>query len=126
MKKLLNFIFLLAMIACNAQSSSSIITAVEFKEKIESIKNVQIVDVRTPQEIKNGYIKGARFIDINNADFRSNISQLDKSRPVLVYCAAGGRSANAAKYLEKEGFKEVYDLQGGFGAWRNNNFPVEK
>jgi rhodanese-related sulfurtransferase len=44
---------------------------------------------------------------------------LDKNKPVLVYCAAGGRSASAAKDLKKAGFKKVYDLEGGYDAWED-------
>jgi rhodanese-related sulfurtransferase len=52
------------------------------------------------------------------SDFAQKIAKLDKNRPVMVYCAAGGRSASAASQFKKLGFAKVYDLDGGMGAWK--------
>jgi rhodanese-related sulfurtransferase len=79
----------------------------------------QLVDVRTPGEWSEGIITGARLMDFNGSEFRSELSSLDKDRPVYVYCAAGGRSHKAYEMMKEMGFKEVYDLDGGMGAWRN-------
>jgi rhodanese-related sulfurtransferase len=89
----------------------------EFK-KLMNDKNAQILDVRTANEVAQGKIQGSLNIDYFKADFMEIAkSKLDKNKPVLVYCAAGGRSATAAKDLKKAGFKSVYDLEGGYDNW---------
>ena len=98
------------------QSINKILSAKEFKEKL-SDESIQLVDVRTSPEIEGGKIENSIQIDFNGADFKSELAKLDKSRPVMVYCASGRRSANTAKTLQSLGFKEVYDLEGGFNGW---------
>ena len=49
---------------------------------------------------------------------------MEKSKPILVYCASGGRSSQAAAILAKHGFMEVYNLEGGLYGWQNAGFPV--
>ncbi|MCO6499413.1 MAG: rhodanese-like domain-containing protein [Vicingus serpentipes] len=77
----------------------------------------QVLDVRTPEEWSSGIIKGAIKINFYDQDFKSQISKLDKQKPVYVYCKAGGRSSEAAKQLQAEGFLQVYNLLGGITAW---------
>ncbi len=85
----------------------------------------QVLDVRTPEEWASGVIAGARFIDFNAGGFKAAApTQLDKARPVYVYCAAGGRSYRASKQLKELGFTEVYDLVGGMEAWREAGLPT--
>ena len=83
-----------------------------------NLENVQIIDVRTPEEFADGHIQNAVNIDYFSKSFSVNISKLNKQKTVLVYCAAGGRSATAAKELKKLGFKKVYDLTGGYDDWK--------
>lgn len=79
---------------------------------------VQLIDVRTPREYNAGHIDGAVLLDISKRDvFNNGIDALDKNRPVLVYCAVGGRSAAAAKLLADKGFSQIVDLNGGINAW---------
>jgi phage shock protein E len=85
----------------------------EFKQLMKSNEAV-IMDVRTPAEISDGYIKGASvFVDVNDADFLKQISKLDKNKTYLLYCRSGMRSKNAGNVMIREGFKKVYSLQGG-------------
>jgi rhodanese-related sulfurtransferase len=80
---------------------------------------LQIVDLRTPQEVNaSGIIPGAQVINISSNDFAGKIGQLDKSSPVLLYCAAGSRSASAAAIMHKQGFCEIYDLSAGMSGWQ--------
>lgn len=96
---------------------SVVLPVQEFRQKLEK-SNVQLLDVRTPGELKGGYIAGAQNVDISKwATFEAAIANLNKNEPVLVYCAVGGRSRQAASYLEKQGFTEIYDLQGGIQSW---------
>lgn len=83
-----------------------------------------LVDVRTANEVKKGFVKGSVNIDFFGDDFATRIAKLDKTKPVFVYCAVGGRSAEAAELLAKEGFKLVYDMDGGFNRWKQDGLPV--
>ena len=89
----------------------------EFKNMM-SEKGAQVLDVRTAKEVAEGKIKGSINIDYFSPKFMDNASKLDKNKPVLIYCAAGGRSLSAAKDLKKAGFKKVYDLQNGYDGWK--------
>jgi rhodanese-related sulfurtransferase len=89
----------------------------EFKTMMKE-KGAQILDVRTAKEVAEGKIEGSVNIDYFSPKFIENASRLDKSKPVLIYCAAGGRSLSAAKDLKKAVFKKVYDLQSGYDGWK--------
>lgn len=92
------------------------VDATKFKELLE-LSDYILVDVRTPEEFSEGSINGAVNIDFNSQNFESEIGNLDKNTPVLVYCQAGGRSGKAKAKMESLGFKEIYNLVGGYGSW---------
>jgi thioredoxin 1 len=100
-----------------AQTINKKVSKTEFAELIKK-NGAQLIDVRTPREFSNGFIEGAKNIDYNGDSFEKQMKKLDKTKPVLVYCAAGGRSENAAELLQEWGFKEVYDLEGGYNSWK--------
>lgn len=77
----------------------------------------KLVDVRTPEEYAAGTISGAVNIDFKNDQFQENLKVLDKSTPVYVFCQAGGRSKAAAKIMQDQGFREIYELSTGYGGW---------
>ena len=80
--------------------------------------DLQIVDLRTPGEIAaTGSLPGAEFIDFSSESFSNKVKQLDKKRPVLLYCAVGGRSASAAEILHQQKFQLVYDMSPGMNGW---------
>jgi hydroxyacylglutathione hydrolase len=89
-----------------------------------SRNGLQLLDVRGPAEWKNGRIPGATHIFLPQLPKRS--IELDKERPVLVYCATGYRASLAASLLQQEGFSDVRNLPGSFHAWKAAKFPVEK
>ena len=89
----------------------------EFSKLIASEKG-QILDVRTPEEWAEGTITGATKMNFFDADFNTQLSQLDKDKPVYVYCKSGGRSGKTATELEKMGFTKIYNLIGGITAWK--------
>lgn len=101
---------------------------VEGAEKlIADHADLQVLDVRTPQETAAGTIAGAKIINLFDSDFEAQAGKtLDKSKPVLVYCKVGGRSAQAATKLEALGFTHIYNLQGGMNAWAGAGKPVQK
>lgn len=89
-----------------------------FKDSISS-KKVQLIDVRTPDEYNSGHIKDAKNIDFYSGKFNTEFDKLDKEKPVYIYCRSGSRSRQSANKLIAMGFKEIYDLRGGFIAWPN-------
>jgi rhodanese-related sulfurtransferase len=102
------------------------ISTLDFKSKVES-KQVQLVDVRTPDEYNEAHLENATLIDYKNAEFLQNVNaKLDKSKPVYVYCHSGGRSARASKILEEAGFTKVYDMKGGISGWKTANLKTVK
>lgn len=105
------------------QSTETNLPATRFAEKIKELPIAPIVDVRTPVEFAKGHLQNASNIDWNGNDFDQQISMLDKSKPVFVYCLSGGRSSAAANKMRSSGFKEVYELEGGIMKWRAANLP---
>ncbi len=95
---------------------SKVVSPAEFKTIIAK-ENVQLVDVRTPGEYSEGNINDAKNIDFFESDFKTKMNTLNKNVPLAIYCRSGGRSGKAAKMLKKMGFKEVYDLKGGYNLW---------
>ncbi|MEO5906053.1 MAG: rhodanese-like domain-containing protein [Saprospiraceae bacterium] len=96
-----------------------------FKE-LSDPGNGIILDVRTAKEVADGYIPGAVHLDIYKDDFVQHINKLAKDKEIYVYCAAGGRSSDAAELLQKNGFAKVYNLEDGFTDWKKKGFPVIK
>lgn len=94
--------------------------------KIIADGKVAVIDVRTPDEFKDGHIQGAKNIDIMANDFEAQLGKLDKTQPTLVHCQAGGRSTRALKVFEKLGFKNLIHLDDGFGGWEAAGKPVVK
>lgn len=86
--------------------------------------SIQLVDVRTLKEFKEGYIEGAQNIDFFSPTFDSDIKKLDQTKPVILYCRSGKRSAKSSKKLLKAGFSEVYDLGGGIIRWKEEGFKI--
>ncbi len=108
-------------------SASTLLAPQQFKDKMEQLNNELVLDLRSHGELHSvGPIKGAQNLDFNSGRFQSAIPQLDKNTPVMLYCAGGNRSSQAAKLLNDAGFKEVYDLQGGVTAWKNAGFQVAR
>ena len=113
------------LFSCTAQTKTSL-TADEFEKEITTKANIQILDVRTPGEFFSGHIKNALLADWNDKkEFDRRIIFVDKSKPVYVYCLAGGRSAAAAAKMRKMGYENVFELTGGTNAWRAANKPLE-
>ena len=85
-----------------------------------------VLDVRTSQEVSQGYIPEAIVIDIYDGDFEEKIKVLPKDKEIYVYCASGVRSMQAAKILQKNGFDKIYNLGGGIVDWQRKGFPIVK
>ena len=90
---------------CSGQTSNTQKLSVEaFDTKLQTLKNEILIDVRTADEFAEGHLPDAILIDYLADDFKSQISKLDKSKPVLLYCHSGARSAKAANIMRQAGF----------------------
>lgn len=118
-------LFISSLSSCNSQNTSvKNLKPSEFEKGINQ-DNIQLVDVRTPKEYAEKRILNSNNININDAHFEKQMNQLDKSKPLYLYCLVGGRSGKAAEWAAKNGFKEVYNLEGGITAWMGEKKPVE-
>lgn len=121
MKPLIQYVFVLiiAFSSCDSIAQQKLsITVTEFESKWQT-GSYQLLDVRTTGEYKAGHLKNSLQADwLNKQQFEERTRHLNKSKPVLVYCASGVRSEQAAKWLLKQGFTEVFNLKGGTSAWQ--------
>ncbi|MHA8051641.1 thioredoxin domain-containing protein [Aquirufa sp. ROCK-SH2] len=95
-----------------------------FEQKLKSTPNALLLDVRTSGEFGGGHLPNAKNIDFRSPDFATQIKSLDKNKPVLIYCLSGGRSAQAAELMRKEGFT-VTEMKGGYLKWTTKMKPLE-
>lgn len=115
MKKFLSFLIASIPFACSSDFKT--LDPDSFENAIRN-SDVQVVDVRTPEEFSSKRIPNSINIDIYNESFiDSALVRLNKDKPVAVYCRTGRRSASAANALVKQGFKNVINLEGGIFAW---------
>lgn len=126
MKRLLSLLLLSALlVSCQSQAQDGL-AAAEFEKRIQAGES-QLLDVRTAGEFQSGHLKNSLQADwLNNKEFAERTKYLDKSKPLLVYCASGIRSAAAAKYLLEQGFTNVQNLKGGLTAWKLEGKTVEQ
>lgn len=126
MKNILLLFCCLTVIACSSQSGSpEQLEPTQFAAAI-SQKDVQVLDVRTPNEFNSGHLKNALWADwLNKEQFFERVKYIDLEKPVYIYCLSGGRSYAAATWMRSNGFKNVVELSGGINAWRYNKLPLE-
>ncbi len=99
------------------------IDAAAAHDLVENGDRPVLVDVRERDEWVEGHIPGAVHVPRGYLESRIEAAAPDRSKPILVYCAGGSRSAFAAKSLEELGYERVISLAGGFTDWKRNGFP---
>jgi rhodanese-related sulfurtransferase len=123
------FVFVLGLlsISVNAQTAQShSLTLEEFKTKLQTAKDPQILDVRSPAEFAENHLKGAvNFYVPDDESLAQSISRISKDKPVFLYSINNGRSTTVSAKLLAAGFKEVYALPGGLAHWIGNGNPIE-
>ncbi len=89
-------------------------------------QNAVVVDVRPAADFHKGHIINAINIPANG--FKNQINSLSKHKeqPIIISCRSGSQSHAACQQLKKQGFEQVFNLQGGILAWQNANLPVSK
>ena len=120
MKKILIFLLL---VGCSQKKTETSLSPQDFSDKFKNTPNGILLDVRTEAEVKEGALPNAQNI-VYDDSFSDKLGGLSKESPIFVYCAAGKRSAKAAKILTEKGFKEVYQLKGGLNAWKEAKLPL--
>ncbi|ACU89271.1 MBL fold metallo-hydrolase [Desulfomicrobium baculatum] len=87
-------------------------------------EKLQVLDVRAPDEWKDGHIPNAQHIFLG--ELREQLGKLDKDKPTAVYCDSGYRATIATSILQQQGFSRVCNIPGSWQAWKNAGYPVEK
>jgi hydroxyacylglutathione hydrolase len=108
----------------NAGFSFAQISQISVHELHGANGQLQVLDVRTDPEWKGGHVPHARHIAM--PQLRQRAGELDKSKPVAVYCASGYRASIATSILRSEGFEKVMNVPGSWHAWKEAGLPVEK
>ncbi len=90
----------------------------EWSEQLQQDANAMVLDVRTPEELEEGFIPNATNIDFYlGQEFLAEIEKLDKGKNYYVYCRSGNRSGQACAIMNSLGFRNTYNLAGGFMNW---------
>ncbi len=100
------------------------VTPDEVEKLLEEKPGITVLDVRTDGEFKAGHIPGAKNVNFFDDNFATQVAALDPATPIIILCAAGGRSAQSLPYLQDK--KAVYHLKAGFNGWAKAGKRVEK
>lgn len=95
----------------------------EAKDALDS-KDGQFIDLRTTEEYAGGHAPKATHFPLDALE--KDLSKLDKDKPVYVICQTGRRSQKGAEILQKAGFSNIHNVNGGTSAWIEAGFPTEK
>ncbi|RRO13353.1 rhodanese-like domain-containing protein [Flavobacteriaceae bacterium 14752] len=118
--RLFHFFFLLTLVTgADAQNKIQEISVHQAEYLIEKNEDLLILDVRTPKEFEAGHLDNAVNINFYDKGFADQLSALDTSKPLLIYCHSGYRSHRAIETLKKSDFKTIYDMTEGYVVWKN-------
>lgn len=108
----------------NAAQSEIKQISVEQAKNVAGAKDTQFIDVRTSEEYAGGHAPKAANFPLDALE--KDLAKLDKDQSVYVICQTGRRSQKGAEILQKAGFKNIYNINGGTSAWESAGYPVEK
>lgn len=97
-------------------SNCETISLPEFKTKLFSSEQVNIVDVREVEEYREGHVEGSVLIPLDILPYRVN--ELEHDKELILVCRSGNRSMEACKILKERGFQRVFSLEGGLSSWK--------
>jgi sulfur-carrier protein adenylyltransferase/sulfurtransferase len=98
----------------------------DLKRRLDAGEPVVVVDVRDPDEYRDGHIEDAANISRGFLEFRIGTVAPEPSTPLVLYCQTGLRSMLAARQLKELGYENVINLQGGYAKWAQSGLPVVK
>jgi rhodanese-related sulfurtransferase len=105
-------------------SADGALSPTEAASVIKEKKDLQLIDVRTPSEYADGHLAKAKLIPLQ--ELESRLGEIDKTKPILLYCRSGHRSGNALKILVGKGYAQAKHMEGGINAWQAAGLPVTK
>ncbi|MEJ2537918.1 MAG: rhodanese-like domain-containing protein [Calditrichia bacterium] len=111
-----------------SQKSANTITPEQLKQKIDNHENMILIDVRTQPEYTGelGHIKGTVLLPVQDITSWISNYENDKDKEIIMICRSGNRSGRATQYFLDNGFKDVYNMEGGMIGWNKAGYPVEK
>ncbi len=121
---LLAFFAFTGVSLAQSADSATVVTVDTFEKMSKKKKKTVILDVRTPEEVAEGHLAGAKNINVQDELFQQNIDQLNKNKTYLLYCRSGKRTAVAGAKMKAAGFKKVYMMDGGITSWKEKGKPV--
>ncbi len=89
-------------------------------------KDFVILDVRTPEEFREGHLAGAVNLNLLSPDFTAKLGALDRGKTYLVYCRSGNRSSKAVRAMERMDFRSIYHMGDGIIGWQAKGFPLSR
>ena len=103
-----------------------IITDISAEELSQKLDSVHVIDVRTPEEYSGelGHIKGSKLLTLDTLP--EHLDSLPQDEPIVFICKVGGRSAQASAFALRNGFTQIFNMQGGMLKWTELGLPVEK
>ena len=99
------------------------LNATELSEKLKNGKRPLVIDVRQPEEYRDGHIPGAKLFPLG--ELGKQLNKLSKEKEIVCVCATGSRSRSATKRLLDAGYN-AFDMKGGMSMWRRAKFPIKK
>ena len=119
------YLFVLsALLACSSGTEQVVLSPTEFQSKLKDTPDAILLDVRRPEEIAVERLENSQSIVFDDS-FETKLDDLEK-KPLFVYCASGKRSAKAAAILRGKGYKNVYELEGGLGSWKEAGLTLDQ
>ncbi len=109
---LILLLFVIALAGC--ATGYETVNTVQAKQMIEA-KEVEIIDVRTPEEYAAGHVPGSKLLPLQEID--NWYASLDPTKKYLMVCRSGNRSGQASNYLSGKGFTQVLNMAGGMNEW---------
>jgi phage shock protein E len=100
---------------------ASAVDVTEAKRRLDSREAV-LIDVREPDEWREGHVAGARHIPLG--DLPARLGEVPQDRPVLLFCRSGNRSGKATAFLRQQGYGQATNVEGGITAWQRAGLPV--
>jgi hydroxyacylglutathione hydrolase len=100
------------------------ITVNNLKERLDSKEDLLVLDVRKKNELKSGYIQGAKNVYVG--ELENKLNDLPKDKTIVTVCGNGTRASMATSILSKNGFKNIYNVLGSMKAWEKARYPIIK
>jgi len=122
----LSLLLLLLFSGCHSQfmNQEQLLDPQEFELGYKKQINAVLLDVRSNDEIKNGHLEDAVFINYMDENFEAYLSYLRKDLPYYIYCNTTTKTIPASKIMKSMGFKHVFILKGGIQQWHQEGKKI--